>query len=345
MFTDISLQGQTAYVQTVEALQSQEITRCIADVSGSFNRKIIGERSYWYYQSRLLDGRVHQTYLGPDSERLQALIDKRKSEQAERGAVPTALAQHAVKLGCEGFLPLHLRVIHKLADEGFFRAGGVLIGTHAFLAAGNSLGVRWGVGERTQDLDFAHAGKNLSVALPANAQLDLHDAIDALALGFVPANSLDGVRGGSWVHPKDPTFRLDFLTPMTRANQNLVRVPAFNAEFQALRFMEFSLEGVSQAAAISRVGEPCLVTVPDPARMAIHKLIVCGLREGGFAVKANKDLAQAASLIAFYAARSPEALAAAHADALSRGPKWRSQLNKGVALLAQRYPTQAAALA
>jgi hypothetical protein len=338
VFTDISLPGQTAYAQTVEALQSREITRCIADVSGSFNRKVIGGKTYWYYQSRLLDGKLNQIYLGPDSDRLHALIEQRQTLAPERGKTAAALAEHAVKLGCEGFLPLHLRVIHKLAEEGFFRAGGVLIGTHAFLAAGNMLGVKWGTADRTQDLDFAHAGKNLSVALPANAQLDLHNAIDALELGFVPANSLDGVRGGSWVHPKDPSFRLDFLTPVVRGGEGLVRVPAFNAEFQSLRFMEFSLEGVTQAAAISRVGEPCLVTVPDPARMAIHKLIVCGLREGTFAVKANKDLAQAASLIAFYFERAPQTLQTAYDDAIARGPKWRTQLKRGIAMLRARYP-------
>jgi hypothetical protein len=337
VFSDISLPGQTAYAQTVEVLQSREITRCIADVSGSFNRKVISGKTYWYYQSRLLDGKLNQVYLGPDSERLRALIEQRQTTKPERSDLPATLAAHAVKLGCEGFLPLHLRVIHKLAEEGFFRAGGVLIGTHAFLAAGNLLGVRWGTADRTQDLDFAHAGKNLSVALPANAQLDLHDAINALELGFVPANSLDGVQGGSWVHPKDPSFRLDFLTPAGRGGQRLVHVPAFNAEFQALHYMEFSLEGVTQAAALSRVGEPCLVTVPDPARMAMHKLIVCGLREGSFAAKANKDLAQAASLISFYAARSPQSLQNAYDDAISRGPKWRAQVKRGMAMLKVRH--------
>jgi len=44
------------------------------------------------------------------------------------------------------------------------------------------LGVRWGSDERTQDLDFAHAGKQLSLALPSNATLDLSDAISKLEI-------------------------------------------------------------------------------------------------------------------------------------------------------------------
>ncbi len=36
----------------------------------------------------------------------------------------------------------HLSVILRLNEFGFFRVGGVLVGTHAFLAYANQLGVR-----------------------------------------------------------------------------------------------------------------------------------------------------------------------------------------------------------
>ena len=339
MFTDLSATAQTTYAQLVDALQSASVSRCVADVPGSFNKKSIRGKDYWYYQSRLLDGYIKQIYLGPHTDRLQVLIEARQSmlskasQAAKQTAQIAALGSHAAALGCETVIPAHLRIINKLADEGLFRAGGILIGTHAFIAAGNMLGVRWGGSERTQDLDFAHAGKSLSLALPSNAKLDLNDAISALEMGFAPANSLDGVLGGSWVHPADPSFRLDFVTPMDRTGKDLIMIPAFNAQFQALRYMEFSMEGVQQAAVFSRVGEPCLVTVPDPARMAIHKLIVSGIRTGTFATKANKDIAQAASLIAFYAERSPSQIVAAYEDAMSRGPKWRVALKNGIARL------------
>ncbi len=340
MFTDVSLPGQTAYAQLLESLQSLAVTRCVADLSGSFNKKVISKRTYWYYQSRDLNGVLRQTYLGPASPRLDALIEERAAKQALRSAIPSALAQHAIALGNEPVLPLHLRVVSKLAEEGFFRAGGALIGTHAFLASGNMLGVRWGTGERTQDIDFAHAGKSLSVALPTSAKLDLSDVIDSLSMGFVPASSLDGLQGGTWVHPNDSSFRLDFLTPAGRKGETLTHIAAFNAEFQALHFMEFSLEGVEQTALFARTGSPCLVTIPNPARFAVHKLIVAGLRTGTFATKANKDIAQAASLFAFYQARDPEALNRALDDAKSRGPKWKANLTRGLALLARMHSTK-----
>src|SRR3546814_4188196 len=66
-------------------------------------------------------------------------------------------------LGNTPVLGRHFRIVQRLSDYGFFRAGGVLVGTHAFLSFGNMLGVRWAEALRTQDVDFAHAGKALPI--------------------------------------------------------------------------------------------------------------------------------------------------------------------------------------
>lgn len=91
--------------------------------------------------------------------------------------------------------PKHFRIVKRLADYQFFRAGGLLVGTHAFLALGNQLGVAWSNGARTLDLDFAHAGPggHVSVALPANLKANAHNALKSLEMGFLPA--LGGPKG------------------------------------------------------------------------------------------------------------------------------------------------------
>ncbi|HET9580354.1 MAG TPA: GSU2403 family nucleotidyltransferase fold protein [Usitatibacter sp.] len=48
---------------------------------------------------------------------------------------------------------------------------GIPVGTHAFLAMANALGVTWGDLSRTQDADFAHAGNRVELALPANLEI------------------------------------------------------------------------------------------------------------------------------------------------------------------------------
>ena len=67
------------------------------------------------------------------------------------------------------------------------------------------------------------------------------------------------------MHPADPSFRLDFVTPMDRTGKDLIMIPAFNAQFQALRYMEFSIEGVRQAAVFSRACETRVVGPPTAA--------------------------------------------------------------------------------
>ncbi|NJS35747.1 MAG: hypothetical protein HC765_03810 [Brachymonas sp.] len=327
---DLPLAAQTAYAQLLETLQMHDMQRSVADAPGSFNRKEIKGKSYWYYQYRDLDSKLCQIYLGPESEALNALMHRRGQAGASVDeAQIKALAQSADTLGCMSVSNPHLVIIRRLADAGFFRAGGILVGTHAFLSAGNMLGVRWADSSRTQDLDFAHAGKSMQVALHSDAKLDLGDVIESLGMGFVPASSLQGVRGGRWVHPKEPGFVLDFLTPMDRTENELVHVKAFNAEFQALRFMEFSLEDIQTAAIFTRT-QACLVNVPNPARMAVHKLIVSGLRPIAQRAKSNKDVKQAAALFDWHESHAPEDLQQALNDANSRGPAWRKALAAGI---------------
>lgn len=328
--TALSLAAQTAYAQLHEALQSRDMQRSIGDAPGSFNQKVVSGKTYWYYQYRNLAGKICQTYLGPQTEALGSLIARRGA--AQLGGDDTqikALAQSAGTLGCTLAAHPHLVIIRRLADAGFFRAGGILIGTHAFLCAGNMLGVRWADSARTQDLDFAHSGKHMQVALRSDAKLDLGSVIDSLGMGFVPASSLKGVVKGRWLHPTEPGFVLDFLTPMDRTENELVHVEAFNAEFQALRFMEFSLEDIQSAAIFTR-SQACLVNVPNPARIAVHKLIVAGRRPIAQRAKSNKDVAQASALIQWYIANAPQDLQVAMADANARGPAWRKALAEGL---------------
>src|SRR5690606_10963057 len=128
--------------------------------------------------------RKRQVYVGPESDRVLALVEKH-SAGGPQPAIER-LARSAVALGNMAVSGRHFRIVQRLADYGFFRSGGVLVGTHAFLAFGNMLGVRWKNALRTQDVDFAHAGKALSIALPADLELDLRSAIESLQIGLLP---------------------------------------------------------------------------------------------------------------------------------------------------------------
>ncbi len=324
-YAELSLSAQTAYAELFEQVRAAELQRSVAQLNGSFASKSVKGRAYWYFAYRDIDGSVRQLYVGPDDERVRALI-ARFREQTPRPLGPMAKA--AVALGCAAAVPRQFRIVRRLAEYGFFRAGGVLIGTHAFVSLGNMLGIRFADGAATLDVDFAHAGGNISVALPANLKVDVHKAIDSLEMGFLPITELQGGEGGTYLNPADPELRLDFVTPMTRASDKVVRIENLNIALQPLKFMEFALENIDQAALLAEEGA-VVVNVPAPARFAVHKLIVHGERGGSFRTKANKDLLQAAALIEFLADQQSDDLALAWRDAMTRGPGWSKRAIQG----------------
>src|SRR5258706_15074402 len=129
-FIELSLAAQTAYAELLQNARTQELTRTVATLNGSFSAKSVKGRTYWYFAYRDVDGRVRQLYVGPDDERVRRLMERFRNEQI-RPLAP--MAQSAIALGCTPAVPRHFRIVRRLSEYGFFHGGGVLIGTHAFL--------------------------------------------------------------------------------------------------------------------------------------------------------------------------------------------------------------------
>lgn len=325
-FSELSLSAQAAYAELFEQARELALANGLAGLTGSFHKMPRKGRDYWYFGYRDVDGSNRMAYVGPDDDRVRALVERFHADRQGKPLVPAARA--ALALGCTATAPKHFRIVKRLAEYGFFRAGGVLIGTHAFLAMGNLLGVRWSSGAATLDVDFAHSGKNLSVALPANLKIDVHGALESLEMGLLPIVQFDGRSGAQYRNPHDQELRLDFLTPATRAGK-AVRMPSLNVALQPLKFMEFSLEQTIQACLIANTGS-CVVNLPSPERYAVHKLIVHGERPAAERTKATKDLMQAACLADYFASTGQaEAFNTAWRDALERGKGWRDRAMRG----------------
>jgi hypothetical protein len=338
-YSDLSLSAQTAYSQLLDAALGAQLVRSVADLSGSFNAKTVKGNKYWYYQYTEPSGKLRQVYVGPDTDSVRRLMERKSGTSAAAALGP--LARSALALGCTPLLARQYHVIRRLADYGFFHAGGLLIGAHAFLAYGNMLGVRWGEQHHTQDIDFAHAGKAVALVLPNNVEVKTDDAIASLNMGFLPVSGLDGKTGGAYLIPAQPDFRLDFLTPLHRGGNTPYVHPKLHVTLQPLAFMEFSLEHLEQAVAFCSEGA-VLINVPSPERFSLHKLLVFGERAGAFRIKSRKDLAQAAHLLAYLWEHRREPLDEALQDLLSRGKGWSSRFKQGVQALNKAYPKLAA---
>jgi hypothetical protein len=332
---EISLAAQTAYAEVLEQARTLEL-EALSGLTGAFHRRTIKGHEYIYFGYRdPIDGKQRRVYVGPADARIEALIAHFNSIKAPKKLAPNA--QAALALGCSGTLPKHYRIVRQLAAYGFFKAGGVLIGTHAFVAMSNMLGVRWTSGDKTLDVDFAHAGRNVSLALPSDVELSVHDALTSLEMGLLPIRELSGKAGAQYRNPRDPELRLDFLTSETRDGEPVV-IDHLGLALEPLKFMEFSLEGTTQGALLSREGA-CIVNLPDPARYAVHKLIVFGERDAATRAKALKDIEQAAALAEWHLINGQAtAFNAAWNDALSRGKGWKSRVAQGRKALVARHP-------
>lgn len=329
--------AQSAYSDLLGVVRDEALSRSTGNLSGTFNRKTVRGAVYWYFQYMdVAAARQRQLFVGPDSPEVRRLVER--AAKKPKGEL-AALVKSAIALGCEASTSVHFRIVRQLAEIGFFRAGGLLIGTHAFLTYGNYLGAKWGAAGQTQDVDFAHAGNEVQLALPATLEIEARSAIEALAEGFLPA-----MRGGAWddepvptatfVARNDRALKIDFLTPAKPGARGIpFRHEQLGVNLQPIEFLEFILEDVTQTALLGPSGA-VLVNVPAPARYALHKLVVHVKR--GEREKAPKDLRQAAALLEVLGPGAE--LKALWRKLIARGSAWKRAATLGREKLAQLAP-------
>jgi hypothetical protein len=205
------------------------------------------------------------------------------------------------------------------------------VGTHAYLALGNVLGVRWKSSLRTQDIDLA-AARSVQVAVP-QAETDLPKALDALNMGFLPVPGLRPKSPQTSFKVRGQTLRVDLLTPARGARDGKpVTIARLKAAAQPVEMLEYLLD--AQVSVPLMNGGATLVNVPDPARFALHKLMLSGRRPVAEQAKAGKDRQQAIEMLEVLQEDRPGDLALA-AEALRAKPEsWR----KRVAAQLERLP-------
>lgn len=336
------IEVQTLYAELLDRLIALEAQRAFGHAPGSFVLKTIKGADYYYFQQVDPGGKRRQSYVGRRSEQLEALA-KRYADERSLAAPDTAgIERLSALLRTGGALrtdAASARVVRALADSGVFRLGGVLVGTHAFIVLGNVLGVDWGgTGLRTQDVDIA-ASNSISVAVGSD-DTDLPGVLDRLEMGFLPVPALAPTGNTTLFKVRGQGLRVDLLAPAARAGQRDVLIRRLNAWAQPLKFLDYVMDDTVSAAAID--GGAVLVTVPSPARFALHKLMVANERPAAMHAKVEKDLWQAARVLEVVLDERRGDLRIAW-DALSaRGLGWVRRAVAGLRALESSAPETAA---
>lgn len=300
------------------------------DLSGRFIKMESRGRRYWYFDTAKPGGGKKRRYVGPvDDEEITRRVENFKDLKADvraRRKIVSTLVREAYLPRAETKVG---EIIAALAEAGFFRLRGVLVGTVAFQAYCGLLGFRLSSAAlQTQDADFAQFhSTSVAVGDQMPPVIDVLRKVDP-TFREVPDRS----DGRHITQFRDRSgYRIEFLTPNTGSDEQgdyPVPMPALGgASAQPLRFLDYLIYQSVRAVILHGPGIPVLV--PAPERFAIHKLIVASrrLRDDDGKAKSYKDRFQARALIwALKATGQVDALADAYMEAMDRGPHWREAI-------------------
>ena len=307
LFSRHPLGLQTIYSDVKRRASEQPFV--LVGTPGSVGEREVSGRRFFYRQFYDAAGKKRADYIGPVDE-----VEARERERAVRDVigVTSGLLADARVLARAGYVRVDSRANAALApfvNHGLFRAGAVLVGSHAFGASCNELGIR-GAQYRTEDVDIARRSR-LAVdgatfeEILAESKLELSPI-----LGFDRKRSAT-----SFKTPGRDALRVDLLAPARGAEPIVVPVPELRAHAMGLPHFDYLLADAVDAVVLGRDGV-LPVRVPQPERLAWHKALVSELRSHT-SERRTKDLHQSAVLVAALAESEPGALEDAFAS-LSR---------------------------
>jgi hypothetical protein len=231
------------------------------------------------------------------------------NRDAQASARRGELAKQTRKRGAFAPTGTHGRVLEAVGQAGVYRAGGVLVGQHAFALLGNELGVSW-------PEELLHHDNSIHVAVPPEPPEppELEEVITVPWLDAEYPSTQLSIRGNA--------MKVNVLTPMPTDDPPTTRlVETLELMAAPVRYLEFLLDEVRPAAVAIRQG--FLVNVPDPARFALFLRARAARRAEAFPNESRRDAAQAAALLNVLRDAAPDALEHAHEAAESMPNRFR----------------------
>lgn len=335
--------AQTLHAEALALLIAMEGEREWSHLSGSFATKVIKGTEYVYFQYSDPGGAKRQFSVGRRDSTLDAIVaeygrrrDRHESDLAQVERLAGLLRSAGLATTPHG----PARVLRALADAGVFRLGGVLVGSYAFQALGNLLGMRWPEASwRTPDVDIA---SHLRIAIP-HVDAGVPKALNSLQMGFVPVPRLDARQASTSFRVRGKPLSVDLLTPGGERDAEPIFIPRFKAAAAPIKYLSLVMGEAQPALAVD--GGATLVVVPAPARFALHKLLVSQTRSVVQPTKGGKDLHQAALLLEALAEDRPGDLEVAAKAVSQSGSAVTRKIERGLGAAVKRWPTAQAGAA
>ena len=309
--------------------------RILSGTPGTLKQRTQGGKQYWVREHIRVDGRKTDEYVGPVSSTDDATVDRLRDETG----LAKALASGSAQLRLFGYQRIDRKpaaVLEVLFNRGLLQAGLVLVGSHAYGALLNELGIS-APGYRTQDIDLARA-QPLAIALPAGS--NLQSLLKETGLGFVPVPGMPSHKpSASFKLPGAETLAVDLLAPGKQTGA-LIAVEELGAYAQAIPLLDFLIREPLTAAILSP-NQVIPVLVPSAERFALHKFFSSQSRRTSDRDKVRKDLEQAAAITAALEEDTPGSLRAAFRGMPAAGkPAVKRGFRAASALLEKHQPAK-----
>jgi hypothetical protein len=220
------------------------------------------------------------------------------------------------------------RIIDAVSDAGLFDRGVVIVGTAAYQMMEPLVGHYLpGSNLMTSDIDLVIADLAISAETGESFETILHRADPS----FIGIPSLDLRKPYSrW---RTGGIGVDLLTPvLRRTDESPMPLAELEAGAAPLQYLGWLIAQPVSTIALWASGID--VRVPQPARYAVHKLILAQKRNTTSMEKRSKDLDQARTLIEVLGNSDPFALEDALEDARAQGAEgWARPIARSLAEL------------
>ncbi|NOG59259.1 MAG: hypothetical protein HND53_02085 [Proteobacteria bacterium] len=311
------------YAQLLEQVNSP--TAATKDVS--FKRIEVDGKFYWIRRVKI-GSTTMDLSLGRETNELLDVIEQEKKliEEAEKESKTREdLVAMLIAGGANTIDPLSGRVLTLLESAGVFAAGGVLVGSNAFNVYGNMFGYKFPIETaKTADIDLT-----ISIGVTKEAT-DLKTAMMESGLGFLEVPALNRKSPSTSYKIRGSEIKVDLLTPLIGGpnTSKPIYMQSLKSYASPLRFLDYLIKDPISAIAVS--GKGILVNIPQPARYAIHKLVLSSRRPITMQVKSIKDLNQAACLLEILSLDRPTELYPALIDVCKgKSRKFENQMLEG----------------
>ena len=289
-FFDLSF--RTAYAQAKElALAQRQVALVTAGTLQTEKRS--GKRFVYRYRYDGSGKRITE-YLGAEGDGSTSAKMERARDEIREAAILAGYSRDLRKVGFHSTENSALVTVAALFNAGLFGKGGILVGTHAFGAILNELGVADTAFAMTEDVDLARAGPIQIAALPIGGFLKL---LTETGLPFHEVPQLKRKEPATSFKVRGRKLKVDLLVPSKGQPYQPMPVRELGAHATGLPHLRFLLREPTQSILLGRE-RIVPVTVPHAGRFCVHKLAVYSLRAGANNPKSHKDVAQAALLAA-----------------------------------------------